>query len=605
MNKKYNWTTKMVPLYGLPMYDNDSGLGDLPIEFHPRNSYDDKFKKLNQLINNNYEKYHLSMIDSPTDKHREDIKILAQAHKKKSEHLLLRNSKFDKRINNDKINILQEKVFSYHIKKQDYIAEKCLKQYDAQYKDIERPFSANYIRDNDFFAYRRVAGNNPFALKIIKKIPDNFPVKNDNYKLIMKNDDLKFALEEKRLYMLDFANLQGATAEKGVNKEEGYGSKKIITGYSYMAMALFAVSKKTRQLKSVCIQCGQDPNINPMIYAYEGWIWERAKLVIQVADETEHQLYRHLGIAHLTSEVFALATYRNFEESHPLYKLLISHMEGTNRINHNGILQLFGDGQFVDTHFADELSNLTKKTIRMRLDYDFYENFLPADLKNRGVDDVAVLPVYPYRDDSLLYWNAINDWVNAYIRTIYPNDFVQKNDHQLTDWMKDIVDNGKIKGFKLVKTRNELADVLTMIIFTSSVYHAAANFTQIPYMMYAPGMPGSLFCERPNYSVPDADDDTSTSEEEKWVATLSGLFRALSRIGIYTLLGGLHNGYLGEYVDREEKQLFSENDDIYPHLQQFRHNLKKIEKIISERNKNRPYPYETLMPKNVPASVNI
>lgn len=591
MKKQYNWTTKIAPLYGVPMYDHDGNLDNFPIELRPRNSYDVNFEKLNQLIIDNAEKYHLSMIDSPTSEQCEDIKRLTQTLRKSL------HDKYNGKKNHEEINTLEQKIFSYHTKKRDAKAADYLKQYDAQYKLIERPFSANYIGDNDFFAYRRVAGNNPFALKRITKIPDNFPVSNANYKLIMGDDDITLALEEKRLYMLDFANLRGATAEQGVAKLEGQGSKKIITGYSYSAMALFAVSKN-RKFKSICIQCGQDPSMNPMIYAYDGWTWERAKLVLQAADKTEHQLYRHLGIAHLVNEVFALATYRNFAESHPLYKLLVSHMEGTNRVNRKAFVELLGQGQFIDTNMADELSNLAEKTVSMRLDYDFYENFLPTDLKNRGVDDVEALPVYPYRDDALLYWDAINDWVSAYIRTVYPNDSAIKSDHQLTAWMTDIVDNGKINGFKIVKTRHELIDVLTMILFNSSVYHAAANFTQIPYMMYAPGMFGSLAYEKPKHAA-------DAASEEKWVATLPGLKRALGRIGIYILLGGMHHGYLGEYVDREEKPLFSEKDEVYPHLQQFRRKLAKIEKIILERNKTRPYPYETLMPKNIPASINV
>ena len=44
---------------------------------------------------------------------------------------------------------------------------------------------------------------------------------------------------------------------------------------------------------------------------------------------------------------------------------------------------------------------------------------LPQDIVARGVGADSALGDYPYRDDGLLVWNAIESWAKAYVRTYY------------------------------------------------------------------------------------------------------------------------------------------------------------------------------------------
>lgn len=43
----------------------------------------------------------------------------------------------------------------------------------------------------------------------------------------------------------------------------------------------------------------------------------------------------------------------------------------------------------------------------------------PADCKDRGVDDPAVIPNYPYRDDAIAIYNAIRTYVSSIVNFYY------------------------------------------------------------------------------------------------------------------------------------------------------------------------------------------
>lgn len=599
----YEWTESLSPMIGVPMLDVPAG-SDVPNELHPRDSYTVELLKLYLLVAQNHSQYYLSKLNNPTLKQKLFIEKLVKLESEEFD--LLFNNQDGLRVKGKIIEMHQQlKTWpNYGHASVDSIGDddSDLREYDAQYRTISRPFTAEYMHDDDLFAYWRLAGNNPVSLFGVSTLPSNFPLTNEQYQQVMgEADSLSDALSEKRIYMLDYSSMP--VAEKGYSKPATDTDSSPVVGYSYAAMALFAVSKTDNRLKSVAIQCGQDPDdSNPMFLALTDeehrWGWERAKMVIHAADKTEHQLSSHLGLTHLLCEAFAVATIRKLTKGHPVYDLLISHFEGTNRINHNATIQLLGERQFVDTLIAAPLGDIATATIDIRLNFNFYDNFLPARLASKGVNDTTALPEYPYRDDALLIWNAISDFVSSYVKYFYVTSAQVAADSALMAWMDDLLANGKVKGLKKISTREELSEVLTMVIFTSSAQHAAVNFTQPGWMMYAPAMVGTL-----NYHKPT---DRANSTKNEWLEMLPVLSRAMKKIDIYTLLGNLYNGYLGEYVDREGKSVFDTNDTrLMNVIKSFRTKLSEIEKTISERNKTRLIPYETLFPSKIPASINI
>ncbi|WP_413492395.1 lipoxygenase family protein [Morganella psychrotolerans] len=596
-NEEYKWTTTLSPLIGVPMYDKPPGI-DVPISLRPRGEYDKNLDLLVKKVQDNfkdifnrlfeYDEYKNNQINSLTNS-------LVNCYA-----ALLSNSTC---VQNEIENIWKEIVELLP----DESKESGLELYDKLFKIITRPFVADYMHRDDLFSYQRVAGANPVALTGVSEIPSNFPLTNEQYQSVMGSEDsLNDALKQNRIYMLNYNYLSGVVAEDGYTKPEGSPGTNPMPGYSYAAIALFTVSLETKELTAVAIQCGQDPdNSNDMFLATEDpnsdryWGWQRAKYVIQTADESEHQLSTHLGLTHLLMEAFSLATLRKLPKGHPIYRLLITHFEATNRINHNATLALLKENQFVDMLFAAPLTNMAKAVIDIRLSYDFKAHYFPESLKQRKVDNIDAFPSYPYRDDGLLIWNAIRDWVKEYINIYYLTSATIKLDENLQSWIKDIIDNGKVKGFTNINTKDELIDTLTMIIFTSSAQHAAVNYSQPDWLMYAPLTIGTMASTKPT--------SVTGSSNNQWLGMLPKIYRASQKVIIYTLLGELYHGYLGEYVGLDYKLVFDDYEVIKNNgpLEKFKKNLAEIEKIIRERNGSRPYPYEYLIPKNIPASINI
>ncbi|QSI29081.1 lipoxygenase [Variovorax sp. RKNM96] len=481
---------------------------------------------------------------------------------------------------------------------------KTLAQYDALFVTIERPSISQILRDNDLFAAMRVAGPNPMLLQRATSLPTKFPLGNAQYQQVMgANDSLADAAAAGRLYLLDYEGL-GDMAPLGPVVKPLTG-----TSYVYAPIALFARPKNGRSLVPVAIQCGQDPLQNPIFLRADDttnaeayWTWQSAKTAVQVADFNYHEMFVHLGRTHLMSEAFAMATQRQLATAHPLSRLLSPHLEGAMFINEFATLIIMAPLTTGDVILTAPIETLQRECGRDRLAYDFHDRMmLPNDLRTRGVDDTTALPDYPYRDDALLVWNAIAQWVADYVAVYYPSDSDVTGDYELAAWATELATTGKVKGFRAITTRAQLVDVLTAIIFNTSAQHAAVNFPQYSVMTYAPFSAGAGGTPAPTTSA--------GQNEASWSQMLPSRLAAQEQILLFHILGGVYYRPLGEY-----------KDNIFPHLpvlldpavagpggplERFRTALAGIENTIRQRNTTRARPYEHLLPSRIPSSTNI
>jgi arachidonate 15-lipoxygenase len=473
-----------------------------------------------------------------------------------------------------------------------------LDEYTALFQTLPLPAVAHLLFDDASFARYRVAGPNPMLIKGIKSLPVNFPLTPAQFQSVMGADDsISAAASEHRLYLLDYAELVFLAEQPGVT--DG------LNKYVFAPIALFALAKGSTTLQPVAIQCGQDPARNPLFFpaktgSGKGWGWQMAKLVVQIAECNYHELFVHLARTHLMMEAFAVATHRHLASTHPLNILLVPHCIGTLFINNAAAAHLISPGSPIDHFFGAPIERSQKAAGTDRLQFDFYANMLPRDLKARAVDNPKWLPDYPYRDDALLLWGAIENWARNYVEVYYADEAAVLGDTELNAWAQALILAGKVKGFTAITSRAQLVSVLTMIIFTASAQHAAVNFPQRPFMTYAPELTGAGWQNAP------AKQDRNT--EQQWLNMLPPIDFALEQLNILTLLGSVHYRALGDYRSNHFPYLEWFEDSAITKangpLVQFQTDLTKLQSVITARNRKR-ISYEFLLPSNIPNSINI
>ncbi|NER38059.1 MAG: lipoxygenase [Oscillatoria sp. SIO1A7] len=472
-----------------------------------------------------------------------------------------------------------------------------LDKYNNLFVTIDLPAIADNFQEDETFAYMRVAGPNPLTIERMTEPNSKFPVTEEQYKSVMGDDDsLEVALGEGRVYIADYAILDGAID----------GTFPEYQKYLYAPLAMFAVPKGTdnnRMLKPVAIQCQQEPGPdNPILTPKSNPnSWMFAKTVVQIADGNFHEAVSHLARTHLFIEPFVIATHRQLSDTHPLSVLLRPHFEGTLFINNGAQKSLIAKEGGVNGLLAASIDSSRIFTVTGLKTYPFNEQMLRAQLERRGVLDTSKLPVYPYRDDALLLWDAIYEWVSGYLKIYYKSDLDVQGDTELQAWGADVIGfkGGRANGFGYegtgsITTLSYLIEATTLIIFTASAQHAAVNFPQKDIMSYAPAMPLAGYA---------AASSVKEASEQDFLKLLPPLPQARGQLNLGCLLGSVYYTQLGKYKDDD-----FEKEDVKQLLNQFKAKLDEIQDKINQRNQEAsylPYAYEYLLPTNIPQSINV
>jgi arachidonate 15-lipoxygenase len=449
------------------------------------------------------------------------------------------------------------------------------------FKAIPLPSIAKDFHDDRVFAYMRVAGPNPVMLTRVDRLDERVPITAALFRSVLPHDSLGAALAGGRLYLADYGVLAGI--------EPGYVGG--IRKHVFAPSALFAVDQVSGDLTPVSIRCDQASG--PIFTPRDGYAWLAAKTIVQMADGNVHEAVTHLGRTHLFIGPFAIATERQLAANHPVRLLLRPHFEGTLAINDAAQSVLLAPGGSVDELLAGTIEETRGLAVEAVQSYPFAEAMLPAALQARGVDDRDLLPNYPYRDDALLYWDALHSWIRDYVTTYYGDDQMVGRDHELRAWQRELAaqDGGRVVGIGAIATVDDLVDALTLIVFTASVQHAAVNFPQHDHMSYAPNMPLAGFSPAP-VSAGDLD-------EADYLAMLPPRYSATLQLSVTHLLGSIHYTTLGQYAANELC-----DPRLAAPLAAFRQQLGVIGRTIDARNRERR-PYAFLMPRDVPQSINI
>jgi arachidonate 15-lipoxygenase len=461
-----------------------------------------------------------------------------------------------------------------------------LASYDDLFQTVPRPEIAGDFDSDEMFAWQRVAGVNPTVIERTTGAIAGFPVTDAHLAAALRDpgDSLAAAGAEGRLYLARYALFDHLVGGSFPSEQK----------YLFAPTALFAVPRAgdDRRLRPVAIQCSQHATGDrPVITPMDGERWRSAKTIVQMADSNHHEAIAHLGLTHLFVEPFVVSTDRQLAAEHPVGILLRPHFEGTLFINDAAQSLLISARGVVDMLLGGTIESSRLAVNLGRANRPFASFALPTQLAGRGVDDPSCLPDYPYRDDALLVWAAVRDWVASYLALYYAGDADVQADFELQAWAAELAahDGGRVEGFGEAGTIPSLAyltDALTTVVFTASAQHAAVNFPQKDVMSYPPAMPLALYAP-----FAEGNDD--------YMGLLPPLRQALVQLHVTFLLGSVQHTRLGEY----EPGHFAD-PRVGAALEDFQRALREIERTVTARNaKRRPYIF--LLPSRIPQSINI
>ena len=458
--------------------------------------------------------------------------------------------------------------------------------------------------NNDLhFGRQRVAGTNPAIIELVREIPDNFPVTDSLLMPLLEGQTIAEAIEKKRLFIVDLKMLDDPQLKDIVKKREK----------TLCAPICLLHLNKFNCLTPVAIQLFQTPgDDNPIFTPSDGeQVWTLVKMWYNNADAAYHEATAHLGDTHFLMDGFCVITNRYLSPSHPLFKLLAPHFLYLLAINSLAVTGLVNKGGWVDktmTYGAEGMMRCVVLGIKKwSLDV---QGTLPADLKSRGVDDESVLPYYPYRDDGLLLYNTINNYVRRYVDLYYKHECEICSDYELQTWAKYIVapkpDAEHAEGGLGIKgvpgngefsTRAEVVQVLTSIIYCCSVTHAAVNFMQYQQYGFPPNYPAMLHGKPPKKG--------EVVTEEDILEALPNPETTLNMMIVTDLLSTRGTDSLGTF----EVQYICDPQAL-PVLEEFREELDEVQNEVVERNKLREemgpnYVYDVLEAHRVPNAISI
>uniref|UniRef100_A0A671YNF5 Arachidonate 5-lipoxygenase b, tandem duplicate 2 n=1 Tax=Sparus aurata TaxID=8175 RepID=A0A671YNF5_SPAAU len=357
-------------------------------------------------------------------------------------------------------------------------------------KNTISEYVMQHWREDFMFGYQFLNGCNPVIIKKCTKLPEKFPVTHEMVSVSLERDmTLQEEIEAGNIYIADYEVLDGISPN----------STDPCT-LQYLAAPICLLYKTARnKILPIAIQLGQTPGKdNPIFLPTDGqYDWLLAKIWVRSADFHHHQTITHLLRTHLITEVFAIAMYRQLPAVHPVYKLLTPHIRFTIAINTKAREQLICECGIFDKANATGGGGHVQLVQKAVKNLTFRSLCFPDAIKARGVDSKEDLPTYFYRDDGYLVWGATKSFVSDVVHIYYTSDEAVQADEEIQAFIKDVCSFG-MQDFdhcefpKSVKSREELAEYLTVIVFTASAQHAAVNFGQYDWCSWIPNAPSTM-----------------------------------------------------------------------------------------------------------------
>ncbi|XP_061083609.1 polyunsaturated fatty acid 5-lipoxygenase [Conger conger] len=472
----------------------------------------------------------------------------------------------------------------------------------SDFADFERIFVrisntiSEYVMQHwqeDFmFGYQCLNGCNPVIIQKCTQLPAKFPVTHEMVEFCLERDlTLEEEVKAGNIYIADYEIMENITPN-GTD----------LCTLQYLAAPICLLYKNTQnKVLPIAIQLQQSPGEDSPIFlpSDSKTDWMLAKIWVRSSDFHVHQTVTHLLRTHLISEVFGIAMFRQLSAVHPVYKLLIPHIRFTIAINTKAREELLCECGLFDKANGTGGGGHVELVQKAMKTFTYQSLIFPQAIKARGMDSQEELPYYFYRDDGNKVWEVTKSFVEDIVHIHYESDEVVKEDEEIQAFVKDVCSFGMQDldycGFpKSVKTREQLTEYLTVVIFTASAQHAAVNFGQYDWCSWIPNAPPTMRKPLPT---------------KKGVATIAYIIESLPDRG----RSCWHLGAVWALSQFQENELFL---GMYPDehfigkpvkeaMEKYRKNLAEISRFIKARNEGKKLPYYYFSPDRIPNSVAV
>ncbi|MEH2211520.1 lipoxygenase family protein [Nostoc sp.] len=464
-----------------------------------------------------------------------------------------------------------------------------LEEYEELLSLLPKPDVIKNYKTDSCFAEQRLSGANPLAIQKIDVLPDNFAVTDAHFQKVAGTElTLEKALKEGKLYFLDYpllSDIKGGVYEN-------------VKKYLPKPQALFYWQSNDSfnggSLVPVAIQINHDSGAKSVIYTPDDphLDWFLAKTCVQIADGNHQELGSHFAYTHAVMAPFAIVTARQLAENHPIALLLKPHFRFMLFDNDLGRTQFLQPGGPVDEFMAGSLAESLGFVAKVYEEWSVEKFTFPRLIKSRRTDDPELLPHFPFRDDGILIWNAVEKFVYEYLQLYYKTSQDISDDYELQNWARELVaqDGGRVKGMPAkIETLEQLIEIISVVVFTCAPLHSALNFSQYEYMAFVPNMPYAAY-----HPIPE----TKGVDLETIMKILPPFKQAADQVMWTEILTSYHYDKLGFYDEEFADPLAQEI------VVQFQQNLHEIERQIDIRNQTRPIPYNYFKPSQIINSIN-
>uniref|UniRef100_M8CDG7 Lipoxygenase n=1 Tax=Aegilops tauschii TaxID=37682 RepID=M8CDG7_AEGTA len=412
------------------------------------------------------------------------------------------------------------------------------------------------------------------------------------------------AVEKKRLFMLDFHDLFLPYVHKirALEHTTMYGSRTILFLTDDGTLRLLAI-ELTRPASPAMPQWRQV--FTPSTDTTKSWLWRMAKSHVRAHDAGHHELVTHWLRTHCAVEPYILAANRQLSEMHPVYQLLRPHFRYTMRINALARSALVNGGGIIESTFSPQRYGMELSSVAYDKLWRFDMEALPADLVRRGMaeeDPTAehglrfAIKDYPFANDGLLIWDAIKGWVKAYVSRYYRRDAASvTGDTELqafwtegrTEGHADHADKKGAPWWPKLDKPETLAHTLTTIIWVAAAHHAAVNFGQYDFGGYFPNRPSIARTKMPVEEPVDAAtlEKFLDNPDEALRECFPSQVQATLVMAVLDVLSS--HSPDEEYLGGMETAPWGDDTEVRAAYTRFNDQLKAVEGIMDERNKNR------------------